>query len=160
MEKKEVQEEDGGKEQVEVKLAENGSSGVHRARTGSLSVSGASGEHVSEDRKEERKGEEGEFLEDLIVGSCYCCHENMLRNEQFTCSVCLVYMLTFVCMDSLSSVVAIARWSQCRCVNGYQSGIAIQACDLKRRQWFIIVDLPWWMTSCLYPSCMAVFTSR
>lgn len=58
MEKQEFQEEDGGGEQVEVKLAENGSSGVHRARTGSLSVSGASRKHVSENRngREERRG--------------------------------------------------------------------------------------------------------
>lgn len=96
MEKQEVQEEDGGREQVEVKLADNGSSGVHRARTGSLSVSGAPREHVSEDRKGERKGEEGEFLDDLIVRSCYCCLENMLRNVQLTCSVCLVHMLARV----------------------------------------------------------------
>lgn len=102
MEKQEVQ-TDGGWKQVEVKLAENGSSGVHRARTGSLSVSGASREHVSKDTKGERKGEEGEFRDDLIVVSCYCCLENMLRNVQLTCSVCLVRMLTCVCMDSLSS---------------------------------------------------------
>lgn len=103
MEKQEVQEQDGGREQVEAKLPENGSSGVHRARTGSLSVSGASREHVSEDRKgERRKGEEGEFLDDLIVVSCYCCCENMLRNVPLTCSVCLVHMLTWVCVYFLS----------------------------------------------------------
>lgn len=107
MEEQEVEEEDGGREQVEEKLAENGSSGVYRARTGSLSVSGASREHVSEDRKGERKEEEGEFLDDLIVVSCYCCYENMLSNVQLTCLVCFVHVLTWGCMDSLSSAVVL-----------------------------------------------------
>lgn len=84
-----MQKEAGGREQVEVKLAENGSSGVHRARTGSLSVSGATREHVSEDRKGRRRSF---ILDDLIVVSWYCCRKNMLRNVQLTCSVCLVHM--------------------------------------------------------------------
>lgn len=96
MEEQELQEEDGGREPVELKLAENGSSGVHRARTGSLSVSGASREHVSENRKGDRKEEEGENLDELIAASCYCCRENMLRNVQLTCSDCLVHMLICV----------------------------------------------------------------
>lgn len=117
-----MQKEDGGREQVEVKLAENGSSGVLRARTGSLSVSGASREHVSEDRNGEREGEEGDFfLDDLIVVACYWCRENMLRNVQLTYSVCLVHMLICVCTDSPRIAGRVARWPQCcRCVSGYQ----------------------------------------
>lgn len=44
----EQEEEEGGREQVEVNTAENGRSGVGRARTGPLSDSGASREHVSD----------------------------------------------------------------------------------------------------------------
>lgn len=158
VEKQEVQEQDSGREQVEVKFTNNGSSGVQRARTGSLSVSRAPWEHVSEDRKRETKGEEGELLGDLIVVSCYCCRDGMLCNVQLTCSVYLVHMLTCVCMESLSS--SGVRQPQCKCVNGYQQGIATQARYLKRGQWFIIAGPVWWMTSCLCQSCMAVFTSR